>query len=137
MAIEKYPPPLLKYSLQLASGRFRGGPRVHFGVQVFPKGEVGKEKGHGTPYRFLNPASGVSIARSSSGLGLGRKPESGDWDSLSPLVNIICAEIFRFFGRIPNPNSICKGFPIYESYGKISERADSGKLFAIQAYLLA
>jgi hypothetical protein len=43
---------------------------------------------------------------------------------------MIAPEIFQFFEKITNPNSICKGFPIYEPYGKISKRAYSGKLVA-------
>jgi hypothetical protein len=42
---------------------------------------------------------------------------------------MIAPEIFQFFEKITNPNSICKGFQIYELYGKISGRAYSGKRY--------
>lgn len=48
---------------------------------------------------------------------------------------MIAPKIFQFFEKIANPNSICKGIPIYELYGKISGRAYSGKLVAIIDYL--
>jgi len=56
---------------------------------------------------------------------------------------MIAREIYQFFEKITNPNSICKGFSIYESYGKISGRAYSGKISLIELppnlpdYLLA
>ena len=42
-------------------------------------------------------------------------------------------ETFQFFEKITNPNSIGKGFPIYEPYGKISKRAYSGKISCIKS----
>ncbi len=54
-------------------------------------------------------ASGVSTVRSrASGLGLSRKPDTSGGTSSSRVI-MIAPENFRFFGRITNPNSICKG----------------------------
>jgi hypothetical protein len=49
---------------------------------------------------------------------------------------MIAPEIFQFFEKIADPNSICKGFPIYEPYGKISQQAYKNKLSSILLYRL-
>ena len=49
-------------------------------------------------------------------------------------INMAAPENFRFSGKIPNPNSICKVL-IYERYGKISGRAYSGKIVCYHPFL--
>ena len=98
-------------------------------MPVLPAGKVGQEKGHGACADFLMPTAFGVITTRSRPLALvwvgNRKLRTR---TPSPRVNMIAPEIFRFFGRIPNSSSICKGLPIYEPYGNISERAYSGKI---------
>ena len=85
-----------------------GGLGAHFRVPVLSAGEVGQEKGDDAT------ASGVSSARSRTrGPCLSRKPDAS-------------GGISDFSGEFPIQALFAK-VPIYERYGKISERAYSGK----------
>ena len=93
---------------------FYGGLRLHEGGRCKGEGGTGRRgrpgEGRATPCRFLDTLySGVSTVRSrTSGLGLRRKPDTSGGTPSSRVI-MISPKNFRFFGRIPNSSSICKG----------------------------
>ena len=87
-------------------------------MPVLPVGEVGQEKSVGTPCRFLNACHFWLQPYPVQNLWPWSEPETRNLRTglLPPRVSMIAAETFQFFGRNPNPNTICKDFRIYEPY---------------------
>lgn len=107
---------------------YRTGPKIFSDkicLEPFRKPVLKKRYSHAkasTRFDLLDRVEGPS--------GMGPKPEN--------IKRRICLFVSIARPGTPalggvNPNSICKGFSVYESYARIRKRADSGKEAAIVA----
>jgi hypothetical protein len=87
---------------------------------VLSAGEVGQEKGEGIPCRFLPACSFRYSNVRFRTAGFWSESETARHEAeLMPRVNDTAR---LFFGRIPNPNSICKGSDILDREKLARER---------------
>jgi hypothetical protein len=95
---------------------------VNLGVTLLPQAEIGQEKDHDNPCRFL-PAScflSASHCPVASGLGLSRKPDASK-ETPASRIDMISTEKFRYFEKIPISSPIYKGSDmrmIWKQYGR-------------------